>query len=379
MIILFWILLFVIAYTYVGYPILLRTLTRFFGGRHRVHKARITPFISIVIPAYNEGGSIAAKLDNILSLDYPKDKLDIIIASDASTDSTDEIVKSYAERGIVLCRSEKRGGKVAAYKNALGIAKGEIIVFSDATSILESSSMLKLIRNFNDPKVGCVAGLLTYEDPKIISVGKGEHRYWQYNKNINMLEGVLDSMTSVSGTFFAVRKELYPLTMEDHLAEDLIVPLNVRRNGFVVVMEPEAVCFESTVKSQDQEIRKRSRITVQNLYGLLSNLDMLNLFKYGLFSVFLISHKLFRSLSALFLLGIFISNIFLLQYSFLYVLTFTGQVVFYLLGMIGGVWHENRPKIINYIYFFCLSNYSILIGFFMFLSGYKVVEWDTER
>jgi len=379
MITVFWIFLFVIAYTYVGYPIFLRILTQFFGGRRSLHKAHITPFLSIVIPAYNEEGTIAAKLDNILLLDYPKDKLEIIVASDASTDSTDEIVKSYAEKGIVLCRLEKRGGKVAAYKNALGMAKGEIIAFSDATSVLESNSISNLVRNFNDPKVGCAAGLLSYEDPQIVSVGKGEHSYWQYNKNINMLEGVLASMTSVSGTFFAVRKELYPLAMENHLAEDLIVPLNVRRNGFVAVMEPEAVCFEATVTSQDQEIRKRSRITVQNLHGLLSNLDMFNFLKYGLFSVFLISHKLFRSLSALFLLGVFVSNIFLLQHSPLYVLAFTGQIIFYSLGMVGGVWYENRPRIINYIYFFCLSNYSILIGFFMFLFGYKVVEWDTER
>ncbi|MCK5081841.1 MAG: glycosyltransferase [Candidatus Omnitrophica bacterium] len=323
--------------------------------------------------------SINLKLDNVFSLEYPQDKFEVIVASDCSTDRTDDIVRMNCQKSVLLCRSEKRGGKVAAYKNALGIAKGDIVVFSDATSILEKNSLINLVRNFNDSKVGCVAGLLTYEDPQTVNVGKGEHGYWQYNRNINMLEGLLDSMTSVSGTFFAVRKELYPLNMESHLAEDLVVPLNVRRNGFVTIMEPEALCFESTVQTQNQEIRKRSRITIQNLHGLLANLDMFNLFKYGLFSVFLISHKLFRSLSALFLLGIFILNVFLLRYSNIYVLTLIGQIVFYSLGIIGGMWRKNRPKIINAVYFFCLSNYSILIGFFMFLIGYKVVTWDTER
>lgn len=375
---LFHILVLVTLYTYIGYPILLYVLKRI-RISHHIDMASSYPVISVVIPAYNEEEAIARKLENILDLDYPREKIEIVVASDQSNDKTDEIVNSFTDKRIRLCRLEKRGGKIAAYRNAIPDLRGGIVIFSDATSVLDKSSLKNLVRNFNDEKVGCVAGLLNYGDSNAVNIGKGEHRYWQYNKGINRIEGELDSMTSVSGTFFAVRKELYPLAMESHLAEDLIVPLNVRRQGFITVMEPEAVCFESTVQNQDQEIRKRSRITIQNLHGLLSNLDMFNFFKYGLFSIFLISHKLFRSLSGIFLLGAFVLNIFLLHHSGFYLAIFISQVVFYLLGVVGGRWHKNRPRIINYVYFFCLSNYSILIGFFMFCFGRKVVAWDTER
>ncbi len=378
MIVFFWFFLALVIYTYMGFPLFLKLLLTFKCSKE-VLKGEIVPFISTIIPAYNEGASITEKINNVLSLDYPKDKLEIIIASDASTDTTDEIVHSFADKGVILSRLKKRGGKVAAYKQAIAAAKGEIIIFSDATSILEEKSFLHIVKNFNDPKVGCVGGMLRYEEPKIVSVGKGEHSYWEYNKDINYLESQIDSMASVSGTFFAVRKELYPTNMAGNLAEDLIVPLNVKRKGYRTILEPDAVCFESTVQGQDQEIRKRSRITVQNLHGLFANADMLNIFKYGLFSVFLISHKLFRSLSPLFLISLLVANYFLAKKLSIYTAFFMLQIIFYVIGFISGFLHEKRPKLYNYVYFFCLSNFSILLGILMFLSGYKVVTWETER
>ncbi|HEY5594238.1 MAG TPA: glycosyltransferase family 2 protein [Nitrospiria bacterium] len=377
--IVFWTTVVLIVFTYFGYPLLMLGLLRFKRQRP-IDKKRIEPDVSLVIPAYNEEKSIRDKLENVLALNYPAGKIKIIVVSDASSDRTDEIVERFRPRGVTLLRMERRNGKIAAYRRALPHLKGEIIVFSDATSILDREAIAQLVGNFNDPSVGCVGGLLRYVNPGKAMVGEGESQYWSYEKKIREYESRLSSLTSVSGTLYAVRKNLYPGDMKEDLADDFIVPSEVKKKGFRVVLEPEAVCIERAVHSTAEEMAKRIRITLQNIRGLLDRLEILNPFKYGVYSILVISHKLFRLLVPVFLMVLFVSNAVLAFGSKLFLVLLLLQALFYLTAVIGYFLNKKlKLKIVESVYYFCLSNLAILIGILRFFKGKKVVTWEPMR
>lgn len=377
--ILFWSSIILLFYTYFGYPLFMALLLKFKKERP-INKKEITPYISIVIPAYNEEKSIGAKLNEVINLNYPREKMEVIVVSDASSDRTDEIISGFLSQGVKLVRMEKRSGKIAAYRKVLPLLKGEIIVFSDATSILSTNSLIHLISNFNDETVGCAGGVLTYVNLKQASVGKGEKKYWSYEKRIREYENKLCSLPSVSGTFYAVRKELYPLDMKDDLADDLIVPFYVRKKRMRIVIDDSAICKDFTTLTIKEEMGKRIRITVQNIRGLLDQPDILNPFQYGLYSILVISHKLFRLLVPIFLLTIFIASLFLSLRSLVFLSVLASQILFYSGGYIGyRINKKIKFSLGNAIFYFCLSNLAILIGIGKFFKGEKIVTWETVR
>lgn len=378
MIFFFWLFALLVVYTYLGYPVLLN-LAADTRRMPAVEKSEITPLLSVVVPAYNEEASIAAKLENVLSLDYPKAHLEIVVVSDCSSDRTDEIVRSFSDRGVRLYRMERRGGKISGYKAVLSSLTGEIVVFSDATSRLALDSLRKLARNFADESVGCTAGRLFYVDPGKADIAQGEQAYWSYELSVKQAEERIYSLTSVSGTFYAVRKELFPLTMADDLADDLIVVLNCVKNGRRVVMEEDAACQEFAVHADEAEISKRWRITVQNLRGLFSMPEMMNIRRHGWYAWMIISHKLFRILAPVFLLGILAASSILAPGSAFFAAVLVSQIVFYACGAAAVFWKENRPKFLTVIYYFCVTNAAILIGIIKFLRGYKAAVWETHR
>jgi len=377
---LFWFTFLSVIYTYFGYFLLIWLFSKL-KKNTSINKKGITPNISIVISAYNEEKSIEKKLRNLASLNYLQDKLEIVIISDASSDRTDEIVKTFAQKErikIEFYRQISRSGKIAAYRKVYPYLKGEIIIFTDATSILEKDSLLYLVSNFGDESVGCVGGLIKYVNPAKASVGEAEGIYWKYEKKIRELESALCSLPSVSGTFYAVRKELFPYEMKEWLADDLVVPIYVKKQGFRTILDEKAICYERTVSSIKEEIAKRVRITIQNIRGLIEQKDILNPFKYGLFSLIIISHKLFRLLVPIFLVILFVSNLFLLQTSGIFLGLFLLQIIFYLIG-VGGYFMRRQHKLINSLFYFCLSNWAILLGIIRYLKGEKVITWEPVR
>lgn len=375
----FWLTAASFIYAYFGYPLCMKVLLKVRKPKE-VKKGAFTPFISLVIAAYNEEKNIGAKLNEVLYTDYPKDKMEIIVVSDCSSDRTDEIVKSFADKGVRLFRLEQRTGKIGGYRKVFPILKGEIIVFSDATSLLNPESIPRLIDNFNDPKVGCVGGLLAYMNPKGAAIGRGERKYWTYEKRIRELESALSSLTSVSGTLYAVRKELYPLNMKDYLADDLIVPISVVRAGYRVVLEKDASCKEFTTLTTDEEVTKRVRITVQNIRGITDQFGILNPFKYGLYSFMILSHKVGRLMVPVFLIILFFINLFLALHSIFFAILLICQLLFYLGAWKGYQTNKTRKSSLgNYLSYFCLSNLAILIGIFRFFAGEKVTTWETMR
>ena len=382
----FWIVLFSLFYIYFGYPLLLGLFALFRQNQVRMDE-RYEPSVSLIIAAYNEEGVIGEKIENSLKLEYPKDKLEIIVFSDASTDRTDEIVKSYAEQGVRLLRIEGRKGKTYCQNEAVKIASGEIIVFSDANSMYEPDAIQKLVRHFADERVGCVSGELRYRsrsDRKHKTV-EGERTYWQYDQIIKRLESKVSSLVGASGAIYAVRRELFEPLPSDIL-EDLVRPLRIVRKGYRVVYDPEAVTWEDTAQDPNREFRRRVRIVTQSVYSLLrdkSLFGLLNPLRYGIFSIQLWSHKVLRWLSGIFLVLILALNIPLIGRGMVYTITMTGQVAFYLLALWGilseKILGRQAPKVPHVAYYFCLSCYGMLKGMFHGLRGRTMVTWQPSR
>jgi len=365
----FFLLILAICYAYFGYPLLMMALRKIRKCKI-IDKRKIFPNISVVIPAYNEEASIRNKLENILLTDYPKDKMEVFVVSDASSDRTDNIVKNFEGKGIKLYRLEKRGGKIAAYRSILPKLNGDIVVFTDATSMLKKDAISNLISNFNDQAVGCAGGLLLYINPDKAFVGEGESKYWDYEKKVRLYESDLCSLPSVSGTLYGIRKSLYPLDMKDDLADDLIAPIKVFKAGYRTVLAHDAICTEYTTLNIKEDMAKRMRITIQNIRGVINQIDILNPFKYGLFSLIIISHKIFRLLVPIFLLLLFAVSLLLAFHSKLFLLISALQILFYATGAL---------KIINAVFYFCLVNFSIFMGIIRFFMGEKVRTWEPIR
>ena len=379
MAIIFFLLILAICHAYFGYPLLMIALRRVKECK-KINRSKIFPYISVVIPAYNEEASIRSKLENILLSDYPRDKMEIFVTSDASSDRTDNIVKNFEGKGINLYRLKKRGGKIAAYRGILPKLNGEIVVFTDATSMLKKDAISNLISNFSDQTVGCAGGLLLYVNPDKAFVGEGESKYWDYEKRVRLYESELCSLPSVSGTLYAIRKNLYPIDMKDDLADDLIAPIKVFKAGYRTVLAKDAICTEYTTLNVKEDMAKRMRITIQNIRGIIDQLDILNPFKYGLFSLIILSHKVFRLLVPVFLLLLFATSLILSYSSSFFLVILISQVMFYIVGLLGYLLKQGiKLKIVNAIFYFCLVNFSILLGIIKFFTGEKVKIWEPIR
>lgn len=343
----FWFLIILIFYTYAGYPLLLHFMVKFLKKEFK--KQEIYPFVSLIIAAYNEEKSIEAKIKNSIDLDYPKDKLEIIVASDCSTDKTNEIVQKFISDNIRLSVAKRRFGKTASRNRVIPEAKGEIIVLSDATGIYERDAIKKLVRNFYDSRVGCVGGILRYIVHTNTLIGSGEGLYWRYDMLLRKKENLLGNLTSVSGSIYAFRKELYR-TIPDELADDLIVPLTIKKLGYHTILDSEAICTEETTKSEKEESNKRARIANRNIMGLLYMKELFNFLKYGFFSLELFSHKVLRLLMPLFLILLFVTNCILLIKSSFYTFFLFMQIAFYVIAYIGYIIQRKFRKRIRVLY-----------------------------
>ena len=293
----------VVGYVYAGYPPLLRLLVRLRGER-RVRREDITPPLSLVISAYNEAAVIRARIENCLALDYPKEALEIVVVSDASTDGTDEIVAEYASQGVRLARQEQRLGKTAGLNRTLPTLRGEIVVFSDANAMYEPDALRKLARNFADPKVGCVTGEARYLEGGTSTADVGERVYWDYEIQIKRLETALGSMVGGDGAIYAIRRALWQTLPEDSI-NDFLSPLQIVSAGWRAVYEPYAVCYEDTAGGMRTEFRRRVRIVSRSWRAVFQAPGVLDPRRVGVFTWSLLSHKVMRWWSSVFVaLGI---------------------------------------------------------------------------
>jgi len=367
-----------IGYAYVGYPILMFLLSRLF--RQPVSRAMITPRVSMIIAARNEEGVIAAKIENALSLDYPSGKLEIIVASDASTDRTDEIVRGFDGHGVALHRQESRLGKTRAQHRAVSASSGDILVFSDATTMYDPDVIHKIVRNFADPKVGCVGGQLEYVDAQSSAVGKGCRSYWDYEKLLKQWESAFGSLIGVSGCLYAVRRSCHAKLASD-MIDDFVIATEIHLQGLRTIYEPEAISKEDTNHRAPDEWRMRVRIIEQTMSVLYRYREALVVRRHGTFAFQLICHKVLRYFVPGLLLVAFVANLFALNGNNIFLYAFIAQLAGYAAAFAGWIGDRLnvRMGLFSVPYYFALVNLATVKAFFKFMRGESHVVWEPVR
>ena len=371
---LFWIAFLNLAYIYAGYPLLVYVGSRLF--RRPVHKAPCEPTVTIIIAAYNERAHIGATIANKLALDYPKEKLQIVVVSDGSDDGTDDVVREFQKDGVILLRQEPRNGKTAALNVAVGHATGELLVFSDANSLYEPTALRYLASNFADPRVGYVTGTLGYLNPDGSMTGDGCSMYMRYENFIRRCETLMGSLVGVNGGIDAVRRALYRPMQPDDLP-DLVLPLQVVARGYRVVYEPRARLNEFANSNPEAEYRMRVRVSLRALWTLAEMPDIMSIGRHGFYAVQVISHKVLRYLAFVFIVGLFLLSAFLVPVSPVYAIAFALQLVFIVTAAAGFV-AERRgqpSRLFSVPYYFLLVNAAASHACWKFVKGERHRMW----
>ena len=374
----FWASVGAMAYVYVGYPLLLFLVSRVWT--RRVAKAPVTPTVTMVIAAYNEEQAIAGKLDNSLALDYPADRLDIMVTSDGSNDGTNRIVREYEARhpGRVTLLDLPRAGKTAGQNRAAEVARGEILVFSDATTIYDSGAVKAMVANYADPLVGSVGGDVRYVRAGEEATGKGRQMYWNYEASIRRWESQIFTVIGATGCIYSLRRSLYT-HLDPAAISDFVQPARALLQGYRSVVEDEATCYEvAESKQMGEELRRRARVVHRGIRGVGYMAEVLNPFRHPFLCFQIVSHRLLRWAIPFLLIAAVIANAFLLDRSF-YQLTFALQLAFYggaLAALALDRWHI-RPRGLFIPLYFCLVNLAPLIAVWTLLKGEKKIVWET--
>jgi len=366
----FWCSVTLVFYAYAGYPCALMALALF---RNRpVKKAAITPRVSFVIAAHNEEQRIAEKIENTLRQDYPLQAMEIIVASDCSTDRTDDIVRSFGRR-VLLVRSRERRGKEAAQQLAVRTAVGKILIFSDCATALAPNAVSTIVMNFADPTVGCVSSIDRLVDADGRASGEGS--YVRYEMWLRQLETRVNTLVGLSGSFFAARREVCRHWATDRQS-DFNTLLNAVLMGLRGVLDVDSTGYYRNLADDRREFHRKVRTVVRGMAVLHDNARMLNPFRHGLFAWQLASHKICRWLVPFGMVGAAISNWFLIDDSVFYGATFLMQGAFYL-AAIGGAW-TGAPAL-KIPMFFLIANLGVLTAWLRFVRGERLSIWSPSR
>jgi glycosyltransferase involved in cell wall biosynthesis len=368
-----------IVWVYIGYPMVLYVAVRL--RRKPVRRARIEPRVSMIITAYNEESDIRRKLQDTLALDYPADRLEIIVASDGSTDATDSIVQEFHPH-VRLVRVEGRLGKTIAQNAAVAVATGEILVFSDVTSVYAPRTIRAMVRNFADPTVGCVSGRVVYEKDPSNAMAFGRATFWDYERRLRMWETAVHSIIGASGCGYAIRASLY-VHLDGAASSDFVQAGQVTARGYRTVEDPQAVAYEPVESaSLSSEVQRRARVAAGGLYGAFLLREMLNPFRHPWFALELWSHRVLRWLAPVFLLVLFGASIALADDGPIYQLVLFAQLAFYAVGATQFLLYRFTLRASG-IYliplYVCLVNVAALIALARLARGNRVVAWDTAR
>ncbi len=378
--ILFWVSVVLIIYAYFIFPVLV--ILRGFLWPQPFLSDEITPPVSIIIAAYNESKSIGNKLDNILTLDYPRDRFEVLIASDGSDDGTNEIVRVYEEKGVKLLPLP-RLGKAGALNAAVAASKGEILVFSDANSMYRVDAIRALVRPFADPTIGGVAGNQSYvKKNRAIVDNVGERSYWNFDRIMKKFQSRAGNTISATGAIYAIRRSLFQMVPEG-VTDDFVTSTSVIVQGYRLIFAPDAVAYEPVAVTSKAEFGRKVRVTSRGLRAVFFiRSELLNPFRYGFYAIQLLSHKVLRRLIVFPLLVLFFLNPFLWNTDVFYQLTMIGQSVFYGLGLLGLLLdgtHFRRLKIFAIPFYFCLVNAATLVATINILRGQQIKQWEPQR
>jgi cellulose synthase/poly-beta-1,6-N-acetylglucosamine synthase-like glycosyltransferase len=366
----------IVVYVYAGYPLVLVLLRRLLArpGLCRAattSSAETTPGVSLLVAAYNEADVIAAKVHNALALDYPPNQLEIVVASDGSRDGTAEIVRrSTDDARVRLVHYPQNRGKLYVLNDTVPQLKGEIVAFSDASSMLDPDSMRRLAAHFADPKVGAVSGVYKVTDHDQDVHGKQEDFYWRYETFLKLQETALGSILGCHGSLYAIRKRLYPFPDPRTINDDYVIPLRIIQQGYRVGYEPAAVAREPAKEMGG--FGRRVRIMTGNFRQLSELAALLRPFRpVELF--FFCSHKVGRLIVPWALIAAFVANVLLLDRPFFRWMLVL-QLGFYALAGVGAVW-PLRPRVLRLPYFFAMINAASFLGLYYAVRPRSAVAW----
>lgn len=378
---LFWVLCGLIAWSYLVYPILLLLLASV-AGRRYARNATFEPRVSILIPAYNERAIITAKIENALDLDYPSDKVEILVASE-SDDGTDELVRACArahDGRIRLLESAVRRGKVANLHRAVPQATGQILVFTDANALFRRDALRKLVRNFADPRVGAVSGRLVLVVKGRSASGSGEAAYWDLEMLVKKASSSLGSLPGANGSLFALRQGVYR-PISERRGDDFELPIRAIIDGHASVLEPEAISEETTSERLLDEYRRKVRIINWMIVSALILLKEALQTGRWLLAFQLVSHKINRWAVAMWLVALLPVSLLLAHEGGIYLLAVIGQLILYTLALCGFALDRmgvRVPKVFGLPLYFVVVNGASLVGIMTCLAG-REVTWHKRR
>ena len=373
----FWISGALILYAYAGFPLIIALRGALFPMRHKT--ADITPSVSLIVAAYNESAVIADKMRNIADLDYPPDQFEAIVASDGSTDGTAEIALAAAGDRVQVLELPRQG-KAAALNTAIGLAQGDILVMSDASTIYRPDAIRNLVRHFADERVGGVAGNQRYVKRRQGGNNAGEAAYWDFDRQLKLWESQAGNTISATGSIYAIRRALFqgvPAGMTD----DFAVSTSVIVQGYRLIFDPDAVAFEAVAPNQKREFTRKVRVMTRGLTGVLYRRELVNPFRYGFYAVQLFTHKLLRRLLFIPMILILVSNVLLISFSRFYALTLAAQAVFYSAALVGW-WLMQRgirlPKPLSVVTYVCMVYAAAAVATWNVVRGRRIVRWTTQ-
>ena len=386
MIALFWVCLFIIFYAFVGYGIFLFILLLLkrllYKPESTLYSFTELPSVTLIIAAYNEGSIIRKKIENTLLLSYPLNKLNYIVVTDGSTDNSAVIVAEYPQ--IILLHREGRTGKINAVHRAMQQVNTEIVIFTDANTFLNQAALINISRHYKNQLVGAVAGEKRVRIDQKSDATAGEGIYWKYESKLKKWDSDLNSVVGAAGELFSIRTSLYEPVEKDTLLDDFIISMRIAAKGFKIVYEPEAFAMETSSENIKEELKRKVRIAAGGIQSILRLKELLNVFRYPILSFQYISHRVLRwTVIPFLIIFVFALNILIIirGSSVLYLIFFSGQIVFYMAAALGWLLEKRqlRNKFLFIPYYFVLMNYAVLAGIKRFYTGAQQVTWDKAK
>ncbi len=371
-----WLSLVLVVYAYAGYPVILAGLA--LVRTRPIRKADITPSVTFIIAAYNEEKRIEDKLRNTLAIDYPKERFEILVASDCSTDKTDGMVMAYRDQEVRLIRIPERKGKEAAQKLAVQAASGEILVFSDVATIVPENAVRNIVKSFYDESVGCVSSVDRFidQDGRV----SGEGAYVKYEMFLRSLETRVNSLVGVSGSFFAARSVVCRRAWSENLQSDFNTVLNSVRAGLRGVADQDSSGYYKNITDEKKEGDRKVRTVLRGISVFMKSLSLVNPIQYPLFAWQLVSHKLCRWLVPFAMLAALITNAILTMVFGSYTVLLALQMAFYAVAFSGLCWQFLlRFPPVKLSAFFMMVNVSILKAWIRYWSGERLVAWEPSK
>ena len=390
----FWILFGIVVYTFAGYAILLAILLsvkKMLGMKRNDRSAAYDslPQVCLFVTAYNESDYVDAKVQNMLSLNYPSDKIQYLWITDGSDDGTPDKLKQYPM--MEVHHLPERKGKIHAMNRGMKFVKAPIVIFSDSNTTLFPEAVSIIVKTFSDPKVGCIAGekrIFTHKADS--AAGSGENLYWKFESWVKRMDSELNSTVGAAGELFAIRTSLFAEVENDTILDDFIISMRIAKKGYTIAYTPDAYAIETASVNVKEELKRKVRIAAGGLQTVVRLKELLNPFRYGWLSIQYISHKVLRwTLAPIALFMLFFVNFLILlqgnlnnaEVPMFYVLFFYLQLFMYLLALLGWAMErwKIRFKILFVPFYFTAMNYAAVKGWIRFLKGRQSVNWEKSK